>query len=239
MLAFLEAALVILGGASGSDNAEYYSPPETYDAATDEGSGFRSASFGTEQISGAEPVPMAKMDLGEEITAQASETITNQSLTYESAQIISAESSDASQTENSGPEANSGESFIFEDTTPITEAYTYQYSEQEMKYIARVVYAESRGEDFAGQVAVATVVMNRFESGKFGKTVKRVVLARNQFAVSRRYNDDCMTAVETAIAMKGMYPDDLYYFQVSKSKHWRNFEYYCRIGNHSFYCAAG
>jgi N-acetylmuramoyl-L-alanine amidase len=125
----------------------------------------------------------------------------------------------------------------FEELVEKVTAPAYVYSEQEKAYIARVVYAEARGETFEGKVAVAAVVLNRFESGQFGSTVKRVVFARNQFAVSRRYNDECMIAVTAAIDQRDAFPDDMYYFQASKRKHWRSFEYYTRIGNHSFYCA--
>ena len=114
----------------------------------------------------------------------------------------------------------------------------FSYSEQEKAYIARVVYAEARGELFEGQVAVASVVLNRFESGSFGSSVKRVVFARSQFAVSKKYSEQAIEAVEEAIADRGCFPSDMYYFQASKNKHWRNFEYYVRIGGHSFYCAA-
>jgi len=119
-----------------------------------------------------------------------------------------------------------------------TEEEIYQYSFAEKEFIARVVFAEARGELFEGQVAVAAVVLNRFESGKFGKSVKRVVLARSQFAVSGRYNDIVMAAVETAIENRGQYPDNMFYFQASTRKTWRNFVYLERIGGHSSYCAA-
>ncbi len=121
----------------------------------------------------------------------------------------------------------------------VNESFTpsYKYSDEEKAYIARVVYAEARGEVFEGKVAVAAVVLKRFESGLFGKTVKKVVLAKNQFAVARKYSSECMKAVEEAIEKNEDYPDDLYYFRVSKSKKWRNFDYYDRIGNHSFYCS--
>jgi|GEM_PF-3853590 len=46
------------------------------------------------------------------------------------------------------------------------------YSAAEKKLIARVVYAESRGEPFEDQAAVAAVVINRYESGRFGRTLK-------------------------------------------------------------------
>lgn len=127
---------------------------------------------------------------------------------------------------------------MMEDTYQYSEESRYQYSDEEKVYIARVVYAEARGEVFEGQVAVATVVLNRFESGQFGNSVKRTVFARNQFAVSKRYNDKVMEAVEAAIERRGDYPDNMYYFRASKSQKWRNFVYLTRIGGHSFYCAA-
>ena len=114
----------------------------------------------------------------------------------------------------------------------------YQYSEDEKKLIARVVYAESRGERWEGRVAVAQVVINRFESGKFGNSVRRVVFAKNQFAVSSKYNDESMQAVEAVIEEKE-HPENMFYFQVSRRKKWRNFVYYDRIGNHNFFCAKG
>ena len=114
------------------------------------------------------------------------------------------------------------------------EAYVYNDDDKEL--IARVVYAESRGEKWDGKVAVAQVVLNRFESGRFGNSVKRVVFARHQFAVSKKYNDECMLAVEAAIEERP-YPDNMFFFQVSKKTTWRNFVFYERIGNHNFFCS--
>ncbi len=112
----------------------------------------------------------------------------------------------------------------------------YAYSDDEKELIARVVYAEARGERFEGQVAVAQVVINRFESGRFGKTVKKIVFAKHQFAVSSKYNEKSMQAVETAIEER-IHPENMFYFQVSKRKKWRNFVFYDRIGNHNFFCS--
>ena len=109
------------------------------------------------------------------------------------------------------------------------------YSNAEKLLIARVVYAESRGEIFEGQVAVATVVLNRYESGKFGRSIAKIVFAPDQFAITEKYNSESLKAVERAISKLGAYPRNMYYFQVSKSRVWRNFVYYKRIGNHSFY----
>lgn len=111
-----------------------------------------------------------------------------------------------------------------------------EFSNRDKKLIARVVYAEARGECFEGQVAVAAVVLNRYRSGKYGKTVRRVVFAKHQFAVSGKYNAECMRAVEEAIEGTD-HPEDMFYFQASRNKRWRNFIYLYRIGNHSFYAA--
>ncbi len=109
-----------------------------------------------------------------------------------------------------------------------------KYTDEEKDMIAYVVYAEARGEDFEGKVAVAQVILNRYESGKFGKSIKSVVYSRHQFAVSRRYDDVCMDAVEYAMD-NSPYPKNMYYFQKSKRKNWYG-RYFDRIGNHSFYC---
>ena len=112
------------------------------------------------------------------------------------------------------------------------------YSHSEKLLIARVVYSEARGEPFEGQVAVAAVVLNRFESGKFGKSIAKIVFAPDQFAITEKHNASGMAAVEAAIGNRDTYPDNMFFFQVSTRKTWRNFVYYKRIGNHSFYCAA-
>ena len=49
--------------------------------------------------------------------------------------------------------------------------------------LAQLVYAESRGEPFKGQVAVAAVVLNRVESSKFPNSVAKVVYQSNAFDV--------------------------------------------------------
>ncbi len=112
--------------------------------------------------------------------------------------------------------------------------YICEYTDEEKEIIAKIVNAESRGECFEGQVAVAQVVINRFKSGKFGNSIKRVAYANSQFANSRKYTDENMKAVEEAIS-NSPFPDNMYYFRKSKSKHWRSFKHHIRIGNHSFY----
>ncbi len=47
--------------------------------------------------------------------------------------------------------------------------------------LAKVIYGEARGESFTGQVAIAAVVLNRVESGKFGNTVNEVIFEPGAF----------------------------------------------------------
>lgn len=47
--------------------------------------------------------------------------------------------------------------------------------------LARLVYGEARGESFVGKVAVAAVVLNRVESGKFGNSVNSVIFEPGAF----------------------------------------------------------
>lgn len=84
----------------------------------------------------------------------------------------------------------------------------YVLSEKDMKYIAKVVWAEARGEELEGQVAVAAVILNRLVSGKneFNtESVYRVVTQSGAFASINGVDEkdleeypDCMRAVKLA-----------------------------------------
>ena len=55
-------------------------------------------------------------------------------------------------------------------------------ADQETDCLARAVYWESKGEPLAGQLAVADVIINRSESGRFASTLCGVVRQRSQFS---------------------------------------------------------
>lgn len=84
----------------------------------------------------------------------------------------------------------------------------YVLSEKDMKYIAKVVWAEARGEELEGQVAVAAVILNRLVSGKSEfntESVYRVVTQSGAFASINGVDEkdleeypDCMRAVKLA-----------------------------------------
>lgn len=58
---------------------------------------------------------------------------------------------------------------------------TASYSDEDLKYLAACIAAESLSTSQEGQIAVGYCVMNRVNSKSFGKTVKEVVTAKNQF----------------------------------------------------------
>lgn len=88
------------------------------------------------------------------------------------------------------------------------EVYYYNLSDEEKVYIAKVVYAESRGECFEGQVAVAATVLNRYTSDdrRFCRdSIYSVITQSGQYAsicgVTLEKLDkvpSCMEAVEAA-----------------------------------------
>lgn len=56
-----------------------------------------------------------------------------------------------------------------------------ELSDSDLELLARLVYLESRGEPYDGQVAVAEVVLNRVLSDRFPDTVEEVIYQTGQF----------------------------------------------------------
>ncbi len=57
------------------------------------------------------------------------------------------------------------------------------YSNADLNLLAHLVYAEARGESYTGQVAVASVVLNRVKNSSFPNTVAGVIYQRGAFSV--------------------------------------------------------
>lgn len=82
---------------------------------------------------------------------------------------------------------------------------TYYITNDELSLIAKVVYAESRGEPYNGKVAVASVILNRLESPDFPNTLEGVIKQKNAFSCVRNGKIDvvpdkqCYNAVLDAI----------------------------------------
>lgn len=60
----------------------------------------------------------------------------------------------------------------------------YEYTEEELDLLARLVYSEGGGESYETQLRIASVVMNRVEDPKFPNTIREVIYQKNQFSVT-------------------------------------------------------
>ena len=110
------------------------------------------------------------------------------------------------------------------------------------RLLARLVYAEARGETYKGQVAVAAVVLNRVRSSSFPNTISGVIYQTNAFScvsngsINNTPDSSCIRAARDA--MNGWDPTGgcLYYYNPkTASDDWiRSRTVKTVIGNHSF-----
>ena len=83
--------------------------------------------------------------------------------------------------------------------------YATGSSARDMELMAKMVYAESRGEPFEGQVAVASVILNRVKDSRFPGTVAGVVYKPGAFTpvqngqLYQTPNANAYKAVENAL----------------------------------------
>ncbi len=109
--------------------------------------------------------------------------------------------------------------------------------------LARLVYAEARGESYKGKVAVAAVALNRVRSSAFPNTLSGVIYQNNAFesvtngSINKTPDSDCLRAAREA--MNGWDPTGgcLYFYnaaQVSTGSWIRTRTVKTVIGNHSF-----
>ena len=116
------------------------------------------------------------------------------------------------------------------------------YNSQDVYLLAKCVYAESRGEPYTGQVAVAAVVLNRVRSSSFPNTIAGVIYQPYAFTavadgqINLEPNQTAYNAVRDA--MNGWDPTNgcLYYFNpatATSSWIWTR-EVKLTIGKHKF-----
>ncbi|MBD2869763.1 spore cortex-lytic enzyme [Paenibacillus arenilitoris] len=91
-------------------------------------------------------------------------------------------------------------------------------NQKELDLLARIIYAEARGESYKGQVAVGAVVMNRLASSSFPDTIRGVIEQPRAFTAvddGQYYLKPDSTAYKAALeAVRGYDPTSgaLYYF---------------------------
>jgi len=71
--------------------------------------------------------------------------------------------------------------------------------------LARLIYAEARGESYKGKVAVGAVVLNRVRSSQFPNTLSGVIYQKNAFesvtngSINNTPDSDCLRAAKEAM----------------------------------------
>jgi spore germination cell wall hydrolase CwlJ-like protein len=119
-------------------------------------------------------------------------------------------------------------------------------SDAEHRCLAAGIYYESQGEPLEGQLAVAHVILNRAQSGRFASTVCGVLTQRSQFSFVRNgviptppQNANWRTAQAVAqVALDNSWrnptPGAMYFHAARVSPRW-NRARIARLGNHIFY----
>lgn len=112
---------------------------------------------------------------------------------------------------------------------------TIQLTDEERELLAKVIWAEARGESAEGQQAVAEVVFNRMISKKFSNTLKDVIYGEQQFRSvpvldkAKPYQAQYQ-AIDRALYSEPILPKTVVYFATFQTN-----EYvYQKIGNHIF-----
>lgn len=116
----------------------------------------------------------------------------------------------------------------------------------DLRCLASAVYWESKGEPLDGQLAVAQVILNRVESGRFGKSICAVVKAPKQFSFVRggklpapvtARQWDVAQAI-AAIALADQWPEvapNATHFHATRVNPGWKLRRIASVGNHIFY----
>lgn len=113
-----------------------------------------------------------------------------------------------------------------------------------IELLAKLVYAEARGEPYRGQVAVAAVVMNRVKSSEFPNTISGVIYQKGQFScvtdgqINLMVPKDASAYKAAQEAINGVDPTSgcifFYNPKTTKSKWLYTRKTVITIGNHAF-----
>ena len=117
-----------------------------------------------------------------------------------------------------------------------------KYNNNDRYLLAKVIYAEARGESYTGQVAIAAVVLNRVEDSRFPNTVAGVIYqpwaftAVNDGQINLEPNQKAYQAADDALNGWDPTYGSVYYYnpQTATSKWIFTTTYVTQIGKHIF-----
>ena len=165
---------------------------------------------------------------------QTAEDKKDDTKTTETAQVTETASNDT-ETEQQAAEPAS---------EPAPEPAQQEVSTSDLYLLAAIVFAESGGESYDGQLAVANVVLNRQRNGYWGSTLSDVIYSPSQFtgcqtsafrnALSTGGSSSCLQAAQDALAGNNNIGGCMY-FRPTWNIDTSSLGNYIQIGNHIFY----
>ena len=117
--------------------------------------------------------------------------------------------------------------------------YTYDITAEEREMLARLVYREANVESIECQMAVVSVVINRWQSGQWGNTLQDVVYAKSQFSPAgilyrTTPNETNYQAVDEVIKNGVTLPSYILYFRANYHFQWDGYNAYTIIDDTYF-----
>ena len=117
----------------------------------------------------------------------------------------------------------------------------YELSAEDRELVTKLLYCEGRGESVECQRAIVSVIINRWQSGKWGSSISDVVYAKGQFepvstgALSKSKPSQTQYDVVDYILHNGTtLPNWVMYFRASYHFNWKGYTQYCNIDNTYF-----
>ena len=162
---------------------------EVAEKAAKEGKTYRDV-IGVEEVVPTKVAETTTEQTTEVAKAQPAETTAAQTETQQTTQVATQQPTTEATTQQPTTEATTQQP-----TTEATTAAPVQASSSDLYLLAAIVYAEAGGESYEGQLAVASVVMNRLANGYWGGTLSSVIYAPSQFTGT--YSGAFSTALTT------------------------------------------
>ena len=130
---------------------------------------------------------------------------------------------------------------------PEIEEPVYNYTEEELDLLARLIYSESGSESYDIKLMVGSVVVNRMDDPYFPNTLREVIYQKNQFSVTkikidgvimidRPADEESKKAAYEILNYGSILPQKVQVFYVKSIKTgWvATREPYCTMGNTTF-----
>ena len=128
---------------------------------------------------------------------------------------------------------------IVEKEVFVAPTYKYNITSVEREILARLVYLEGNVESLECQAAIVSVVINRWQNGRWGNTLRDVIYYQNQFTPSGLIYKTTPTeinykAVDLVLQNGCTIPPYCMYFRADYHFDWKGYEPYTKIDKTCF-----